>query len=486
MASIDWPSDLADVLVSGYDIVEDGLDAWHSCNTWSCATEYPDGAYTYLQDAWATTDSWNVSDGTLDVSSTPGALRYTHGATGPLIARNVGTLNARMVRLRIRASVSISVLFYYYNGSIWTSFASSSVGTSWVVIDGYLASGSSNNSLYIGGGGAAWVLNEWFEIDWIYIGTGICTNLLTDDSGNGIDCYVYGDTSVAGVSGNGLYRNGVNAYERSVNVLATVPDIWHYHEVMPNGNAQLSTPQLFCNYKPTSTSGGFFYISREASHDDLYVWYCNSATNTNVSVNSFFTGYSATSITIDVMINWITGVVNVYRNGVYFGTGTMTTPVKPTAGSYIYFGSYQGTSYFAKGTYDERRLYSYARTAPEIAYLYANPTTYEAIPELPLQNGYYDSKESGVLRTSIDSGLVVQRRRYQAVSRNIKAAFPLDNNQKQVFDQFYETTLMDGTLEFNWTDPTTGVVYDTRFTSTPVYSGTSNNWKVACELEVLP
>jgi hypothetical protein len=48
----------------------------------------------------------------------------------------------------------------------------------------------------------------------------------------------------------------------------------------------------------------------------------------------------------------------------------MTTPVKPTAGSYLYFGSYLGTSYFAKGTFQGCKLYNRALSAAEVLHLY--------------------------------------------------------------------------------------------------------------------
>jgi hypothetical protein len=485
MASIDWPSDLADVLVSGYDIVEDGLDAWHSCNTWSCATEYPDGAggTTYLQDAWATTDSWIAYQGDLTVSG--GVLRTTQtSSTYTNCRRTLTELDSKMVRLRIRASGSFNVYVQVYTGS-FKLIGPYAVTTAWSIIDVLQSYTGTNKVLYIQTA-AVTAIGDWFEIDWIYIGTGICTNLLTDDSGNGIDCYVYGDTSVAGVSGNGLYRNGVNAYERSVNVLATVPDIWHYHEVIVGGSVQpVSTYHCFINYKSTSTSVGFMRLLRLDS-TTLALGYCDGATSAGLYFASFFTGYSTASLTIDVMVNWITGVVNVYRNGVYFGTATMTTPVKPTAGSYIYFGSYQGTLYFAKGTFDERRLYSYAPSEPKVKYLYDNPTTYEAISASPLKDGYASLRENNMIRTKMDAGPAKQRRRYTAFVRYYNASFLVDAYQKQVLEQFYEDTCAAGTLDFNWTDPETAVVYDARFRAAPEYVAEGQDFMANCQFEVVP
>jgi len=80
----------------------------------------------------------------------------------------------------------------------------------------------------------------------------------------------------------------------------------------------------------------------------------------------------------DVTINWTTGVMNAYRNGMFFGTITLTTPSKPATGT-AYFGCYQGTANLGLVTTIESdpRIYNRALSAEEVWELYQNPGGHE-------------------------------------------------------------------------------------------------------------
>lgn len=60
----------------------------------------------------------------------------------------------------------------------------------------------------------------------------------------------------------------------------------------------------------------------------------------------------------------------------------------------------------------------------------------------------------------------------------------LNSEQRAAFIAFYETTLDDGVLEFNWTHPWDGDVYEVRFAGRPAldhrYAG---KWQVEVVLE---
>jgi hypothetical protein len=192
-------------------------------------------------------------------------------------------------------------------------------------------------------------------VDWIYIGTGAYSTPIVDNSGNGLDLTAYGVTP----DGNGnLIYDGVNDYLRTTNVLASVPDEMTFVFDFPNGHAQSAVRQDVVNYKIGSTTVGFLDITRILNTDTLRFQYCSGAAAPTIDFTSFFTGYSTTHLQVRVHLKWSTGAVDVSRNGVQFGAATMTTPVKPTAGSYLYFGSYLGTSYFLAGTMGQVRYYN--------------------------------------------------------------------------------------------------------------------------------
>ena len=382
-----------------------GLQTYYSCDV---LPAYPDNAAgtTYLQDAWATVDGWAAINAKTVVSTDAGRLKLVFDgtdATGAGTYHAKSTWSGKLCRIKITSANPITSVAYY-DGSNY-------VQAVYTLLDQYTAYANFVPTISAGYGYLAIKVNpeavaNTVYFDWIYIGSGLYDTLLSDDSGNGNSLTVHSSCPTVGIHNNGLYRNGIDCYESEVSTLAAVPDIWHYEEEYIG--TKLATEQAFINYKANSPSIGWFIFYRAASSDSLVLNYASGSSALAISFANYFTGFTFLRCRIAIEINWITGVVKVWRNGVYFGTATMATPVKPIAGSYIYYGSYKGTLYYAFGVFDERRLYSRELTDAEVLSLYTNIVrpTYSAIsPNVESQSSQasvfiVDSTSSGFNLTS--------------------------------------------------------------------------------------
>lgn len=103
------------------------------------------------------------------------------------------------------------------------------------------------------------------------------------------------------------------------------------------------------------------------------------------------------------------------------------------------------------------------------------------------------TRQSGRVRSSMDSGPAKQRQRLTAVTKNYDAQIILTGAQLTTFNTFYETTIGNGTDSFTWTDPFTGSSETLRFREDPQETilkpdATANDrlYSVTLPLEVLP
>jgi len=356
--------------------------------------EIPDNvaATAYVQDAWATIDGWGVAGGTGSVSG--GNLSLTATSGNLYITKTSMSFSGdtnRTIRFKIRqiaGTVNPTMSIYYItSGHSWSeSYYLNLTGrvpsiNTWYIIDVDMS------ALTVGG--TDWITNtitgirldpgstsgDQFDIDFIYIGTGLYTTPLADNSGNGNNATIYGPTPVTGISGKALAFDGVNDRLRTA-VLASIPDVWHFRFVFPNGFAQSATArQTLINYRPQLGTAGHLWLVRNPSADSLFFGYSNGSISLETGIaTNIFTGFSSTRIDIDITIDWVAGTVTTYRNGVLFGSAvSLTTPAKPLSGSNLYIGSYQGSLHFLAGTIDEPRIYNRALSASETLSLYDSP-----------------------------------------------------------------------------------------------------------------
>lgn len=106
--------------------------------------------------------------------------------------------------------------------------------------------------------------------------------------------------------------------------------------------------------------------------------------------------------------------------------------------------------------------------------------------------GLTDKRQKAVLRTPMDAGPAIVRRRFTAVYREVVTRIVLNGTQRQTFDTFFITTLKEGSLPFDWTDPVDDTTVSFRFKEEPEWTmrrgGTTANriWEATLSFEILP
>lgn len=86
----------------------------------------------------------------------------------------------------------------------------------------------------------------------------------------------------------------------------------------------------------------------------------------------------------------------------------------------------------------------------------------------------------------MDVGPAKQRRRSTAKVRPFTIQLVLDDDERAIFEVFFEDVLADGCLSFSWMNPLTKVPAECRFRGEPSWSKPDGLWVADCELEVLP
>lgn len=101
--------------------------------------------------------------------------------------------------------------------------------------------------------------------------------------------------------------------------------------------------------------------------------------------------------------------------------------------------------------------------------------------------------QDAVLRTSMDAGPPTTRNRFTAVYKNLTGQMNLTGAQVSTLETFYATTLSNGALSFNWTDPRSDASVTMKFAEPPGYSGLTGSdvandrlWSVSLSLHILP
>lgn len=107
------------------------------------------------------------------------------------------------------------------------------------------------------------------------------------------------------------------------------------------------------------------------------------------------------------------------------------------------------------------------------------------LPQTPLVDGYSDVPQDSVIRVNM-TGLTKQRNRYTAVLRDVSESYLLEKDQMEIFEDFFRSTLKNGSLDFIKTEPKSGQQRVYRFSG--VYSDEYNGvqYKVTLPLEILP
>jgi hypothetical protein len=114
-------------------------------------------------------------------------------------------------------------------------------------------------------------------------------------------------------------------------------------------------------------------------------------------------------------------------------------------------------------------------------------------PSLPQRFllGTTDERQPAVVRFQADAGPAKTRRLFANATRQVAWRLPpLTQAQRDTLDEFFITTLREGSLEFDHVDPSDGSVRQYRFLSPPRYSSEVNAsgrlWLVSAQFEILP
>lgn len=110
------------------------------------------------------------------------------------------------------------------------------------------------------------------------------------------------------------------------------------------------------------------------------------------------------------------------------------------------------------------------------------------LPQEPLIDQYAEVLPDTIIRSEPDVGPSKVRQRISKGVRNTPCKFIMSKAQVAIFDTFYVTTLYNGSLAFDFTNPRTGSTDSYRFASVPRYvpASTDADWIVECQLEILP
>jgi len=133
----------------------------------------------------------------------------------------------------------------------------------------------------------------------------------------------------------------------------------------------------------------FIWIYRSNSNsDDLYFQYQDSsATWGSVSSPNFFTGYDDVWVNLTLVIDYVMGVLKVYRNGYQFGSnialsGTISPNLTNSYFKKLYIGSYDSERHWIRGSISRLIIWNKLLTSSEVL------SNYSSID----MNGYYLSK----------------------------------------------------------------------------------------------
>lgn len=104
-----------------------------------------------------------------------------------------------------------------------------------------------------------------------------------------------------------------------------------------------------------------------------------------------------------------------------------------------------------------------------------------------------ETRQSATLRSNMESGPPKVRRRFTAAMRHLDFDMAFDGTQKATFDTFFNTTLSEGAVSFDFPDPVSGNTIGVRFREPVSWQQTQTgatsaerSWRGKMKLEVLP
>jgi len=366
--------------------------------TYDDLPEIPDdpAGVTYLNDNFTDADGWSPIRCTLSYSN--GKMIVTATDANPYISRSITGLNDKHIRVefkKISGAATNSRVLVIIGGNpepaIYVDYDTNEQIND--VNTGDLGGSPSSINLYPGYTGSA--AGDVYEISFIYIGTG--EYLPRKDATGNYDIQVVGSVPVPGISGNGIRRDGVCAYEKTSDAVL-MPDVFTFSQWIDG--EEKSVFQWFFDTRNDVELDGRFAISRRYDSDALSIAYSDGVAYLTLDISDYFT---SGNFLMGVNVEWDssgTGLdVTVYKNGVLFGTYSAPTALKPDA-NVLRFGRHKAVGYYAAGTFDELRIWSRALSAEEhynlarsksrgpVTHIYANALNRGTAPSGASDPGY--------------------------------------------------------------------------------------------------
>lgn len=116
-----------------------------------------------------------------------------------------------------------------------------------------------------------------------------------------------------------------------------------------------------------------------------------------------------------------------------------------------------------------------------------NPVWPVGLPEYVLQQGYGEELQDQNIRTPMEGGAVKTRRRFTARFDLIDVRLIMSSAQVETFETFYYTTLLGGSIVFDWVHPRTQDAKTLQIIGkVRVTPADGDNFNVSMKIEVKP
>lgn len=364
--------------------------------------EFPDYATgtSYIQTAWSTVDSWTATLATLSVTNYTGILTVTATSNSSAYITRTGLTIPASSTIKIKARSTLSSTLTILNSAGSTLGTITGVNSAYSILSVTTATAATTLNIYTNNSTVGTAL----EIDGIYTGTGQYTTQLIDQSGNARHGTIYGATPDGE---GGLVFDGVNDYV-VISSTQTIPDIFHFDAILtiPNHATQI---QVILGIGGSGVPR--LLIDRSINNRNLRISYWNGGSTVTMESANFF---PSTTIPVhcSITVNWLTGLVLVYQNGVLFTNHTMVSMIKPSALLW-YIGNQAALSATNAlgGTIRQARIYNRALSADEILHIYNeepfNTESFGLVADWTL-DAQYKVSTAAILGHNIKTGTTVK------------------------------------------------------------------------------
>jgi hypothetical protein len=106
-----------------------------------------------------------------------------------------------------------------------------------------------------------------------------------------------------------------------------------------------------------------------------------------------------------------------------------------------------------------------------------------SLPSYFMQGGYSEMLPKNIIKTKMEIGPPKMRRRSTTGPRPISGQLHMDAAQVVTFETFFESTLLSGSLRFDWVNPRTRTAKEFRFVDPPTYAAMGQDFVVSLKLE---